>query len=296
MSMDLRQLGYLVSTVDAGSASQAALRLHVTQPVLSRQLRALERQVGVSLFERRGSRLTLTRAGEEFTAMARELLEDARRVERAVGDLATGRIREIHLAVPATTLADVLAPFIASLTLEDPVPIVRGLDPEGAAAALRSGADLAIVTRPPGAGLTSRHLATLPIWAYVPANDTWASHRATGIRELVARPLVVMAPSFRPRELLDAAVDAAGLSYGPLLECANAQVAQALAASGRGVAVVSDDARFDLVPLQITTPEGSLNIKLYAAWDPRHHAGPVLSRFADRLARFCIARYGEQPT
>jgi DNA-binding transcriptional LysR family regulator len=105
------------------------------------------------------------------------------------------------------------------------------------------------------------------------------------------RPLVVLTPDFRPRQLLDEAAEAAGVAWEELIECANAQVAQALAAAGRGVAVVSDDPRFDLVPLRIVAPAGAVVIRLYAGWDPHHHAAALLSDFARRLSDFVVDRY-----
>ena len=69
-------------------------------------------------------------------------------------------------------------------------------------------------------------------------------------------------------------------------------IAQAIAAAGRGVAVVSDDPRFGLVPLRIEGPDGVVRINLYAAWDARHHAAATLAELADRLAAFCVDRYG----
>lgn len=292
--MELRLLRYLVTTAHAGSANRAAPLLHITQPVLSRQLRQLERQLGLSLFERDGRSLRLTRAGEEFLPRAQALLREADALERAAEALASGRLERLHLAVPTTTLTDVLAPFIATLTPEDPVPILRSLDPGGAAAAIASGADLAVVHSPPPRSLASRPLAVLPVLAYVVAGDPWASRGSLGLEELVSRPLVLMTREFRPRTLLDAAVDDHGLGYGEVLECANAQVAQALAAASRGIAVVSDDPRFDLVPLRIETRSGILQLRLYAAWDPRHHATAALSAMADRLAAFCVERYGPE--
>ena len=62
MSMDLRLLRYFVATADAGSATRAAEVLHVTQPVLSRQLRQLEASMGVPLFAREGRRLRLRKS------------------------------------------------------------------------------------------------------------------------------------------------------------------------------------------------------------------------------------------
>lgn len=293
VSMNLRLLTYFVTTVDVGSATKAATQLHVTQPVLSRQLRQLEQDLGLPLFERQGHRLRLTTAGEQFLPLARNLLREADDVRRAASSIASGRLDQLHLAAPSTTLSDVLAPFLATLRPDDPVPIVRQLDPRGADAALHSGADLAIVPRPPSRDLASRALAVLPIWAQIPADDAWADLPMVDVRELVERPLLLLTDDFRPRQLLDEAVAASGLSYSRTVECTNAQVAQALAAAGRGVAVVSDDPRFDLSPVGLRGPAGEIRIALYAAWDPQHHAAPTLAALADRLAAFCVERYGD---
>jgi DNA-binding transcriptional LysR family regulator len=290
--MDLRLLRYFVATADAGSATRAATELHVTQPVLSRQLRQLEHQLGLRLFERDGRRLRLTAAAQDFLVEARALLSQASQVERAADALASGRLTALHLAAPTTTLTDVLAPFLATLGPNDPIPMVRELDPRGTVAALRAGADLAIVTRPPSRALASRALAVLPVWAYVRHDDDWAGRGAVDVTDLATRRLVLLTPDFRPRALLDAAMDEAGVGYGDTIEVANAQVAQAVAAAGRGVAVVSDDPRFDLVPLEIRGPSAPVRIRLYAAWDPRHHAAATLADLADRLSAFCTDRYG----
>jgi DNA-binding transcriptional LysR family regulator len=293
MSIDLRLIRYFVTTADTGSVTAAAVELHLTQPALSRQLRLLEQHHGVSLFERVGRGLRLSRAGEEFLPWARELLQRADEVERAVEGLATGRLAHLHMAMPTTTLTDVVAPWIATFGPDDPVPTIRQLDPGGALAALRLGADLAIVTRPPSPALASRRLAVLPIWAYVRAEDPWARRPEVTLEELVERPLLLPPQAYRPRALLDAAVDAAGLAYRDMLECTSTQIAQALAAAGRGVAVVSDDPRFDLTPVPIRGTTGRVRIHLYAAWDAAHHAAPALAEFAERLAAFIAERYAD---
>jgi DNA-binding transcriptional LysR family regulator len=294
VSIDLRLLRYFVATADAGSATRAATELHVTQPVLSRQLRQLEQQLGLRLFERDGRRLRLTAAAEDFLTEARALLSHAEQVERAADALASGRLSALHLAAPTTTLTDVLAPFVATLGADDPMPMVRELDPRGTVAALRGGADLAVVTRPPTRAVASRALAVLPVWAYVAGDDDWAQRDSVHVSELATRRLVLLTSDFRPRALLDAAMDDAGVGYGDHVEVANAQVAQAVAAAGRGVAVVSDDPRFGLVPLRIDGPGGPVRIRLYAAWDPGHHAARTLADLARRLAAFCVERYGPE--
>jgi LysR family hca operon transcriptional activator len=88
--MELRHLRYLVAVAEEGSFSNAAeRRLHTAQPSLSRQIRDLEREVGVKLLERRARGITLTAAGRVFLDHARLALlqveaagEAARRTER----------------------------------------------------------------------------------------------------------------------------------------------------------------------------------------------------------------------
>jgi hypothetical protein len=68
-----------------------------------------------------------------------------------------------------------------------------------------------------------------------------------------------------------------------------------MAASGHGVAVVSDDPRFDLHPLLILDSTGEpMQIHLHAAWDAGHYALRSIEAFAAGLSRFCVERYGPQ--
>ncbi|GGB21403.1 hypothetical protein GCM10011492_09170 [Flexivirga endophytica] len=291
MTPELRRLRYFVATVDAGSATQAARLLHVTQPVLSRQLQLLQKEIGLRLFTRDGRRFRLTHAGETYLFGVRQLLQQADRLDSSAASLASGRLQDLHLAVPATTLTDVIAPFIATLDSTDPVPMLRSLDPRGATAAIADGADLAIVHRPPPRSLASRQIAALPIWAQVPSQDPLATHESVDLKTLAERTLVLLTEDFRPRTLLNQAMESVEIAYSDFIECTNAQVAQALSAAGRGVAVVSDDTRFELVARPIAGLHGPVTLRLYAAWDRRHHAAETIAALVDRIAEFCIERY-----
>lgn len=77
IDVELRTLRYLVAVAEAGSVNAAAHQLHLTQPSLARQLRRLERRLGLPLLELRSGRTVLTATGHRFLPSARDLLAAA---------------------------------------------------------------------------------------------------------------------------------------------------------------------------------------------------------------------------
>lgn len=290
--LELRPLRYFVAIVDSGSMTAASHRLHLAQPSLSRQLRQLEGELGIELFVRDRGRLRLSAAGREFVPIARDLLARADSALAAARALAAGRLDRIVIAAPPTTSTDVIAPFLASLTAVDPSPAVLEQPPDEVYRALGEGVDLAIGTSLPPGSRQHRPIAVFPIWLYVRPDDPLAQRDEIGLPELADRPLVVLPASHRPRQLLDQAAEEAGIRLCSVTEAGSAEVAQALAAAGRGYAVVSDDARFGLCGLRIRTAAGSLVVRLHASWDAEHHAAAAIEAFAGRIAAYCVERYG----
>ncbi|KQY59757.1 hypothetical protein ASD11_09470 [Aeromicrobium sp. Root495] len=293
--MELRTLRYFVAVVETGSVSAAAERVHVTQPVVSRQLQALERRLGVRLFDRDGGRLRLSAAGRELLPRAREVLLGADAVEQAARRLATGHLERVAISAPSTTVIDVLAPFVATLGPDDPLPSLVESRRHTSVEQLQQGADVVVLTTPPPPGVHSVPIATLPLWASVPEDHDWAPRTTLDVVELVSEPVIVLAPEFAARQILDMALGERGLVAGELVEATHPRVAQALAAAGRGVAVVTDDPRFGLVTVPLTSGRQRLSIHLHAAWSPEHHAADALAALSGRLAAFVEQRYGTTP-
>ena len=80
-SMTLQQLKYVDAVASCGSLSEASRRVFVTQPTLTEAIQTLEEELRIAIFSRSGRGVTVTREGEEFLASARQILEDAARIQ-----------------------------------------------------------------------------------------------------------------------------------------------------------------------------------------------------------------------
>lgn len=279
----LRHVQYFVATADHGSVSAAAAHLHATQPSLSRQLRQLEHELGVELFERRAGRLSLSRTGRELLSHARALLKAEQDLSAAARLHALGHVERLTIAAPTVTLTDVVSPFVASMTPEDPIIDVRPADGSSAAEMLVGGADLAVSSQRPAAGVATRLIATFPVAVLVTADDPWAARSAVDLDDLHERYLIVLPRTAHARDALDTALALTGRSHSSLIEAANGTIAQALAAAGRGIAVATDEPLFGLRQVPIILDGGPVVVHLHAAWEPTSPAAPTIDRITSRL-------------
>lgn len=185
--MDLRQVRYAIAIARAGSLRRAATVLHIAQPTLSEQLKALEKEIGVELFTRSSSGMRLTEAGEVFLAQA-TVAVDA--FERAVA-AARGKGQAMRVGV-ADGLGDVLARLLSHLhgprlrvapmgTAEQIVSIADG--------SLQAGLGYAPGSLPRGVGRTLVQRA--PVRALLPRDHPLAVHAELSLTQLAEEPLVI---------------------------------------------------------------------------------------------------------
>jgi len=291
--MELRHLRYFLAVVDAGSITRGAHAVRVAQPSLSRQLRQLEEEIGEPLFDRSSGRARLTVAGQVFVPLARDLVGRADRASAIMRGLADPDHVRLRLAAPETTVADVIAPFLASLTAAVPLVDVQEALPAAVYAQVLAGAaDVGVSSVPPPRDLSSRLIVHFPIWAYVRPEHRWARRRSVSITDLAEERLVLLGPEHGSRRQLDAAMADAGTSYAIAAETNVPQVAQAFAASGRGVAVVSDDSRYGLHGVRIRAGgSGELRVPLFGTWDASHYEADAIEALIDELTAYAQQRY-----
>ena len=154
MSVSLRQLEYFVAVVDDGSFTSAAARLHVSQPGLSHQIQALERQLGGPLLERLSRGVRLTPAGRTALPHARASLAHAERARAAALRASGVDAGELHVGTLYSISVGILPGALQAWRANYPdvqVRLVEFRRSDDLIAAMQAGqADLAVGPTPPG--------------------------------------------------------------------------------------------------------------------------------------------------
>lgn len=244
--MELRHLRYFVAAAEAENVSRAALRLHVSQPALSRQIRDLEEELGFSLFERSAKSVRLTEAGKSFLAEARAVLERADEAVATARAIASGGRTELHVGyAPSPTVRITPAALRAFQALLPQVRVkLHDLSTEEMLAGIREGSlQIALLVRPNGGvlrGLRFEELARDAMRLAVPPNHPLARARSVSLARAVAEPLVVFSRKEYPEyhEYLTALFAPTGKKLRLAEEHDSSASLIAAVESGIGVAVV----------------------------------------------------------
>lgn len=243
--MQFQQLQYFVAVAETRHFTRAADLVHVAQPSLSQQIKALERELGADLFLRARGNITLTDAGEALLPLARRILADADTARHEVLELVQLRSGRIRLgATPSLCtglLPDVLRAF------HDRYPGIRLLIEEGGSHDLvrelaRGALDLALVVLPlptPSPALTTVELLREDL-VVVSSPEAPAPGRGRTVRisDLEGERLVMFRHGYDLRELTVAACRAEGFEPDFAVEGGEMDAVLGFVRAGLGVAVV----------------------------------------------------------
>lgn len=261
--MELRHLRYFVAVAEQENVSRAALKLHVSQPALSRQIRDLEEELGFLLLQRSAKSVRLTEAGRVFLVEGRAVLLRVEEAIKATRAVATGRRGEIHVGYAPVPTVRILPPALRTFQAELPGVRVKlhDLTTEEMLTGLRKGTlQLAFLVRPTRAmlrGLRFEPLVHDLMRLAVPPGHRFARLRSIPVAKLAAEPLVAYSRQEYPEyhEYLAALFAAAKIRPRIVEEHEGGVGLVAAVEAGYGLALVpqslacSTGARLKLIPL-----------------------------------------------
>lgn len=281
--MELRHLRYFVSVADAASVSKAALQVNICQPALSRQIRDLESELGVRLFDRIGRRIRLTAEGEDLLARSRDLLAHADSLVERARTLVGGSSGVLRVGVTPQAAQSIMASFLPGFQRARPGVDVR-CTVEGGVRLYelveRGELHLALSGLPTDEKLESRPLFPIRVLAVTARRSAWKRRTTIDVTDLVSDSLLLLTTEFGTRQIFDGACRIAQLHPRVMLESREPQSLVALAEAGQGVAIVPSTVRFLSNKVQIlpVLHEGkSLGLWGGLVWDPRRSL-PVHAR------------------
>ena len=274
--MELRHLRYYVAVAEAENVSRAALKLHVSQPGISRQIRDLEDEIGFQLLERSAKSVRLTPAGKVFLKETREVLSHVEAAVNKARAVAKGGGGEIHVGYAPSLTVQILPAMLRKF--QDAFPDVRvalhDLSSEQMLLQLAAGKLQVALTVPPPAkmlrGLAFVEIARYAMVVAVAPNHPLGKFKAVTLRQVAPERLIGLNRTdypeyhFETRKLFAAA----GLKPNFAEEHEGGTGIVAAVEAGRGIALVPSSlacivgTRVKLIPLKPALPP----IRVGALW------------------------------
>lgn len=285
--VELRTYRYFHAVVVSGSMRAAAELSALTQPAISRQIALLEQSLGVVLFHRHRSGMTLTPAGEALHGETVRLLAQADRTERAIAHW-RGTGASIRVACLDTTLQYVMAPFVAETGAS-----IADLRPEPAReiyGTLDDKVDLAISTASPPRGKIVERLSQLPVAVlFDPARHAFDA-AVVSMDSLAGRPVVIAGHGSAVESAVRQAAEDAASDLDIVNVVSSGQMAQASAASQGTLAITTEPPKFGLSRLPLAASSGAVSVTMFAVWNHGHPGNQTIRQVVAQLRDWLVTR------
>ncbi|MFY9328078.1 MAG: CysB family HTH-type transcriptional regulator [Georgfuchsia sp.] len=244
--MKLQQLRFLIEVADSDlNVTVAAERLFTSQPGVSKQVRQLEDELGITVFERNGKRFTgITAAGAAVILAARRVLLEVDNLKRTADEQCDESTGTLTVATTHTQARYVLPRVVAEFTRRFPkVKLsIREGDPHRVTeTVLRGEADIGIATE---SLAKEAGLVTLPAYSWnhlviAPLNHP-VFKNTLSLKALAKYPLITYDPAFSGRSRIDAAFKRAGVTPNLVLTAVDSDVVKTYVSLGLGVGIIAE--------------------------------------------------------
>ncbi|OPY90685.1 MAG: HTH-type transcriptional activator CmpR [Syntrophaceae bacterium PtaU1.Bin231] len=205
--VNLQQLWTFYNVAQHGGFSAAAARLHLTQPSVSTQIRLLEENYGIRLFERFGRRIELTEAGRALFSYAERIFHLTQQADSAIEDLKNTKTGRIRISAISTLAAYYLPHIIAVFRRRHPgieIHLDSGYTEDVVESILAFRCDIGLV----GTTVSHENVVVTPLWEEELVIIAGPSHplarrETVSFEDLRDEPLVVSEPGSGTRDITD---------------------------------------------------------------------------------------------
>ena len=297
--MNVRQLRYLQEIATNGfSVSKAAKALHTSQPGVSQQIIALERELGMTIFMRDRKRLVgLTPHGVEVVARVQAALLELDSINKLASSVATSDAGQLVIATTHTQARYVLPEVLQQFAAEHPgvrVTLQHGSPVQIEQALISGAADFGVTPYAGGAGrdiiaLECRRSRRIVL---APRDHPLLGKRRCSLSQIAQYPLVTFEQSVAARDAVLGVFEAAGLAPSVILSAIDADVVKACVERGLGLAIVTEvayDPLRDTGIGQLKTsdlfPPGVTSVVVHRRRHLQPHAFDFIEMFAPRWSR-----------
>ena len=301
--MKLQQLRCLTEVARRGlNVSEAAEALHTSQPGVSKQIRALEDELGVEVFVRHGKRLvSVTEPGKAVVAIAERMLAEAQNMRRAGEEFANDQLGTLTISATHTQARYALPKAVAAFKRRYPkveLHIHQGNPTQIREQVIAGEADMGVATEM----LAVPELVTLPVYQWnrcvvVPPKHPLLKESPLTLDKMAEYPIVTYDFAFANRSLVQKAFESRGLKPHVVLSAQDSDVIKTYVELGLGIGILAKmafDAKRDILLRAIDAShlfESSttrLGIKRGAYL--RRYAYDFIELFAPHLARNTVER------
>ena len=242
--MELRQLKYFIKTAETLNFTEAARQLFITQSTLSQQIRQLETELQVPLFDRIGKRTYLTEAGTEFLPYAKQTVADSEGGVQRLRDLQNIMAGELRIGA-VFTLSDLLTSTIISFSKQYPnIKLVVVSRPVNELLDLlkERKLDLILSYRPDD---DDSQIEFFPLFdsnlsVIVNYNHPLIAQREVSLEMLKQYPLVLPSVGSQARTMIDRLLNSRHVNLAPQIEISSMTIMMNLVETGHWIAVMSE--------------------------------------------------------